>query len=321
MPLDAFLTASFLFSDAPFHWTEPRTWPWFIYIWLVFLFVGWLKPSWRWLQIQQAKSWPTTSGHIDSAFIDEPKKFLGLALSSGNSRTYNAALAYSYNLSGDVFHGKYQRSCDSEAEAQEFLRGLEGQTIPVQYNSSRPVRSMLLEENVEALLRNCPPGPDTVDPLKNSIPDWLKPFVGFLALLSLVGLFLSLWVHVGALFGRRVAPEYFFWGLHIGIFVVFLPATFLAQKRVGSTKRKDFWKLVTKGSPDGVRYLLYFFFAYAFVNFFVSFLQMPTGKQVGLSALTWRLFSGHWMVFYFAAFVMLSSARRAFRPSDGGPPE
>ena len=306
----------FALLDAPFRWTEPSTWPWFLYVWLALFLIGWLKPLWTWLQREQTKSWPTATGRIDSAYIADVKRFLWLTPESSRSQTYNAILDYSYILSGETFHGQYKRSCGSEGEAQEFLRDLTGQTVPVQYNSNRPARSALLETTVENLLRNRPPLPDSsvtrswVEPL----PNWLKPLVGFFAFLALIGLVLSIWVHVGALLGRKVAPEYFFWGLHVGIFVVFFPAILVAQKRVGSTNRRDFWKVVTKGSPDGLRYLLYFFFAYAFVNFFIFFFQAPTGKQpIETPAIVWRGFSGHWMVFYCASFVILSSALKASR--------
>jgi hypothetical protein len=311
-PLNGFPASCLVHFDAPFRWTEPRTWPWIFYVWLAFLLIGWLLPLWRWLQREQAKSWPTTTGRIDSAYIAEPKRFLGFTLQPNRSRTYDAVLEYSYTLSGDTFREKYKRNFRSEGEAREFLRGLEGQTVPVQYNSNHPARSLLLEATVETLLRNRPPVPDARD-WTDSLPPLLKPFLGLFAFLSFVGLVLSIWVHVGALFGRQVAPDYFFWGLHVGIFVVFFPAIFVAQKRVGSTNRKDFWKVVTKGSPDGLRYLLYFFFAYAVVNFAIFFFQtVPMGRQVGPpSALTWRGFSGHWMVFYCASFAILTSALRS----------
>jgi len=286
------------------------------YVWLAFLLIGWLVPLWRWLQREQAKSWPTTTGRIDSAYTAEPKRFLGLTLQPNRSRTYDAVLAYSYTLSGTAFQGQYTQSFGSEKEAHDFLRGLEGQTVPVQYHSSKPARSVLLEATVETLLRNRPPQPDSGSAgWADSLPNWLKPLVGFFAFLSLIGLLLSIWVHVGAIFGRRVAPEYFFFLLHAGIFVVFFPAILVAQKRVGSTNRKDFWKAVTKGSPDGLRYLLYFFFAYAFVNFFTFILQQPPGTapKGQNPALEWRGFSGHWMVFYCASFVILSSALRSSR--------
>ena len=314
--LNGFFAFRFVFFDAPFRWTEPNTWPWFLYIWLAFVLGGWLLPLWRWLQREQAKSWPTTTGRIDSAYVAEPKRFLGLTLQPNRSRTYDAVLEYSYTLSGDAFRAKYKRSFGSEGEALEFLRDLEGQTVPVQYHSSKPARSVLLEATVETLLRNRPALPDSglAGSWMEPLPNWLKPLVGFFAFLALIGLLLSIWVHVGALFGRRVAPDYFFALLHVGIFVVFFPAIFVAQKRVGSANRKDFWKVVTKGSPDGLRYLLYFFFAYAFVNFAIFMAQAPTGKQTGETpAVVWRGFSGHWMVFYCASFVILSSTLHSSR--------
>ncbi len=237
-----------------------------------------------------------------------------------NNEKYAGVLAYSYSISGDVFHGEYKRSLASEEAAREFLRGLEGQTVSVQYNPTKPSRSVLLEDTVEVLLRNRPPAPDARH-WSDSLPPLLKPFLGLFALLSFVGLVLSIWVHVGALFGRQVAPDYFFWGLHIGIFVVFFPAVMVAQKRVGTTSRRDFWKVVTKGSPEGLRYLLYFFFAYALVNFAIFWFQTAAmGRQVGPpSSLTWRGFSGHWMVFYCASLAILTSALRSSSIRDGLP--
>jgi hypothetical protein len=314
--LDGFCISCVALFDVPFRWNDPSTWPWFLYVWLAFFLAGWLLPIWRWLQREQQKSWPTASAHIDSAHIGEPKRFLGLTLPAKNNEKYAGVLAYSYSMSGDVFHGEYERNFASEEAALEFLRGLEGQTISVRYSPNKPSRSVMLEDTVETLLRNRPPGPNARD-WTDSLPPLLKPFLGLFALLSFAGLVLSIWVHVGALFGRQVAPDYFFWGLHMGIFVVFIPAVLVAQKRVGTTSRRDFWKVVTKGSPDGLRYLLYFFFAYAVVNFAIFFLQMaPLGKQEGTSPLTWRGFSGHWMVFYCASFAILTSAVRSSRIRD-----
>ena len=65
--------------------------------------------------------------------------------------------------------------------------------------------------------------------------------------LSAIGLGLSLWVHFGAVAGRRVAPEAFFWMLHVGIFVVWFPAVFVATKRVGNAGRKDYLEAGAQG--------------------------------------------------------------------------
>lgn len=129
--------------------------------------------------------------------------------------------------------------------------------------------------------------------------------------LSAVGFVLSLWIHFGAVAGRRVAPAAFFWIFHIGIFVVWFPAVMVAQRQAGNLKRKDFWKIVLKGSPDWVRYLVYGLLGYAVVNFMIFF-QAPTERNGGANppAMVWRLFSGHWMVFYLAALAILYSAAR-----------
>jgi hypothetical protein len=293
----------------PFHWTDPGSWPLLFKVWTALFLMGWLLPLWRWLQREQQKSWPATSGRIDSAHIGEPKRFLGLTLPASNNEKFIGVLAYSYDLSGDTFHGEYRRSFASEDAAVEFLRGLQGKTVSVQHHPNKSARSVLLEETVESLLRSRPPLPDAPD-WKDSLPRWLKPFIGIFAFLALIGLLLSICVHIEALFSRQ--PSSASWGLHVGVFVVFIPAILVAQKRLGTTRGKDFWKAVTKGSPDGVRYMLYFLFAYAFITGLLSFLQSPPGTVPSRdTAPDWRGVSAIWMVFYWASFAILSSALRS----------
>ena len=112
--------------------------------------------------------------------------------------------------------------------------------------------------------------------------------------------------------GRRVAPEAFFWMLHLGIFIVWFPAVLVAQRIVGNTNRKDMWKVVLKDSPDWMRYMVYGFLGYAMINFLFFMAKSPTGGSgANPPAEVWRGFSGHWMAFYSAAFAMLYSAARA----------
>ena len=314
--LDALRYAPWLFlADAPFRWRDPHTWPWFLNVWLAFALLGWLKPAWVWFRRQQAKSWPTASAHIDSTYIAEPRRFLGLALQPHRSRTYDPVLAYSYTLSGNTFRGEYRRQYGSEQEANEFLRGLAGQHFAVQYDSSRPARSVLLEETVEAMLRNRPPASAKAASLLDTLPAWLRPLLGVLAFVSLLGFVLSFIVHVAALSDRRVLPDYFFAVLHAGIFAVFFPAMFLARKRIAGATRKNFWKSVTKGAPDGLRYMLYLLSAYAFVVEVQLFIRMPPGvAPKGLSPVfSWQQFSCVWMVFYWASFTILTAAMNEAR--------
>lgn len=296
----------------PFRWTDPGSWPLFFKLSMAFILVSWLLPLWRWLERERQKSWSATIGRIASAHIGEPKRFLGLTLPASNNEKYTGVLAYSYDLSGETFHGEYRRAFATEEGAVEFLRDLEGQTVSVQYQPNKSARSIVLEETVETLLRNRPPLPNARD-WKDSLPGWLKPLIGIFAFLAFIGLMLSIWVHIVALFGRQPSPV--FWSLHAGVFLVFFPAVFVAQKRVGTTHGKDFWKAVTKGSPDGLRYMLYFFLAYAcLTGFFDFFKSFPGTVPTGDTGSDWRGFSSAWMAFYFASFTILSSALHS--PSD-----
>jgi hypothetical protein len=116
-------------------------------------------------------------------------------------------------------------------------------------------------------------------------------------------------VHLGAVMGRRVAPGAIFWILHMGIFIVWLPAVLVAKQRVGSTRRKNFWKRVLQGSPEWMRYMVYGFVGYAMLNFALFMLKAPAGGTgPNPPAEVWRGFSGHWMAFYSAALAILYSA-------------
>jgi hypothetical protein len=111
--------------------------------------------------------------------------------------------------------------------------------------------------------------------------------------------------------GRRVAPEAFFWMLHVGIFVVWFPAVLVAQRLVGNVNRKDFWKVALKNAPDWMRYMFYGFFGYALVNFMLFMTKAPNGGSgANPPAVVWRGFSGHWMAFYSAALAILYAAVR-----------
>jgi hypothetical protein len=139
------------------------------------------------------------------------------------------------------------------------------------------------------------------------------------SLLAFAGFFASLLVHLTTFLGvdpSRYVP--WIWGLHIGIFVVFIPMV-VAQ---GRNRRKDYWQKVFAPMPLWARYLLRALFFYAIINFalflFLSRGGVPDvrdGKYVlhnhgqvirELSAEEYerqkayvlRGFSGHWMVFY-----------------------
>jgi Protein of unknown function (DUF3592) len=302
----------FMLLGSPFQWTDPRTWPWIVYVWLALIIAGWLKPLWRWIQRQRASGWPTAIGEIQSAAVTESKGSFISGTPRGKSPSYVAELDYSYSVAGKTEAGFYKRQFAAEAEASEFLRDLRGKPVSVQYNPNKPSQSLLSESSVESLLQTRAPKPQSESlPPADPVPGWAKPFLWIAVGLSAIGLVLSLWVHFGAVAGRR-APAPYFWILHVGIFVVWFPAVFVAKARVGNVNRKDFWKVVLQGSPDWMRYMVYGFLGYAVLNFALFMTKAPNGGNgANPPAEVWRGFSGHWMAFYSAALAILWAAARA----------
>lgn len=293
-----------MLSTAPIRWTDPATWPWIIYLWLALLVGGRLLSSWRWLRRRRAADWPIANGRIESTEVTKPN--FSLTTKRGY---YLARLGYSYSISGSTHSGLYKREFPTEPAADDFVRDLKGKAVAVRYSPSKPSLSMVLEPDIEAVLQNRPPSSNDESVTRTAIPEWLRPFIWVFVWLSAIGLLISLCVHIGALMGRGVPST--FWVLHVGIFVVWFPAVVVAQRLVGNTNRKDFWKVVLKGAPDWVRYMMYFLFAYEFVNFMISMGQSSSGgRHTTSSAADWRGFSGLWMVFYSAALAILYSAAK-----------
>jgi hypothetical protein len=251
--------------------------------------MGAINPVWRWIQRGRGESWPLADGRIDSAEISKPN--FSLFVKSGH---YLAELHYSYSFAGSVHSGRFTRDIPIEYEAEEFIRDLQGKAIVVHYNSEKPSRSILLERDVEFLLQSRSPPPPP--PLRSAsvVPSWIRPFLPIFAVM-----------------GQRVAPEAFFLILHIGIFVVWFPAVLVAQKLVGNGNRKDYWKVVLKDSPVWMRYMVYGFAGYAFINFLLFMGETSTvNNGANPPAAVWRGFSGHWMLFYSGALAILYSAAR-----------
>lgn len=298
-------------ADNQIQWMHPSSWPWFFYIWLVFAFAGFVSPTWNWIQRRRSASWPTADGRIESVQISKP------GFSFRTKRGYYVAdVRYSYFADGGSHIGRYRREFPDEYEVQEFARELEGNAVAVHRNPSKPSRSALLAEDIDVVSQAKSPAGKIQRPIK-SIPAWLRPFLWLLVVFSGLGLVLSLWVHIGALEGRQVAPDYFFWLLHICIFVVWLPAVFAAQVRVGSLQRRDFWKVILADSPGWMRYMVYGFTAYAMINFALFIAKAQTEKGFERpSPVVWRGFSGHWMAFYSAAFAILYTAASSSRSTE-----
>lgn len=137
----------------------------------------------------------------------------------------------------------------------------------------------------------------------------LTPFMYLAAL----GLLLSIIVHVLSLLGMPSPLGENSWGLHIGIFIVWLPTVLVANKLVKDFKQEDFWKAALRACPQWMKNLTYFFFGYAILNFVIfmisDFVSGSSAKGQGnTTSNVFRGFSGHWMAFYCVAMATLYSA-------------
>jgi hypothetical protein len=142
-------------------------------------------------------------------------------------------------------------------------------------------------------------------------------WLGALIVYAAIGLVVSLVVHVASLFVSPPGGNGLFFGLHIGIFPLWIAVMFLANKLVGRGfgQRPAWadWKLILDGSPAWMRVMTYGFFAYAIANFAVFFLLTISGHDgarhtANPPAVVWHGFSGHWMAFYSAGLAIATVA-------------
>jgi hypothetical protein len=141
------------------------------------------------------------------------------------------------------------------------------------------------------------------------MPDFLRPFVLFFAALAAVGLALSVLSHIAALLGSQGPLADYEWLLHVGIFVVWLPAVLVTTRLTRDFKQRDLWKAALRGCPPWMKYMVYGFFGYAMLNFVVFLANAPPqGGSGPMPPIVVPGFSGHWMAFYSAAMALLYSA-------------
>ena len=127
----------------------------------------------------------------------------------------------------------------------------------------------------------------------------LSPFVAASAL----GLVLSIVVHLCAWLNIASPLGRYTWLLHVGIFVVWFPTVLVSGRLTREYRANDFWKAALRGCPLWMRRMVYFFGAYAMLNFVIFILsekpESPSGAE--MPPVVARGFSGHWMLFYSAA--------------------
>jgi hypothetical protein len=136
----------------------------------------------------------------------------------------------------------------------------------------------------------------------------LVPFM----VLAALGFLLSVAAHVASIAGVPLPRGQSIWLLHTGIFVVWIPTVLISSKVMRGERRGDFWKIVLSGCPAWARVLGYALFGYVLLNFFY-FVATSGGRghyagDPPPSVI--RGFSGHWMLFYGVAFMVLYSVKR-----------
>lgn len=133
------------------------------------------------------------------------------------------------------------------------------------------------------------------------------------SLIALFGFIVSLIAHLAGYAGIGHPLGLDPWPLHVGIFIVWLPAVLAAQKLSKDFPKKEQLKAILRGCPKWMRYMLFGLFYYAFLSFFAFFFTgisfIFTGNHQSVAS-TVRGLSGHWLIFYFAAFAILQSYSR-----------
>ena len=291
--------------------------PWPFRIFGVLFFAQFIPGLWRAYQKKQTETWPVADGRIEKAIVENARR----TFSFSRSKTDNflAELFYTYNV-GELFSGQSKLYFETEEEAEEFIRDLEGKRLAVRYNPEKPEQSAISDIDIQTLVLKRPPAPSgTVLGKASKIPSWAAPLLWPLLALSAAGFSISLWAHINALAGRNVLPEGDFVLMHLGIFVVWFPAVLISMglprppKKIGSGMRPYTF---FPGVPPLIQAILFVLFAYAMFNFFATF-GFGKSKSDGnnVNANTVRGFSGHWMLFYFAAFTMFLAALNAVKNS------
>jgi hypothetical protein len=138
----------------------------------------------------------------------------------------------------------------------------------------------------------------------------LNIILAFFALLALAGFLASLVAHVGGYMGIDQPFGLDPWPLHIGIFVVWIPAMLVSGRLTKNSSHPDSWKTILRACPAWVSRVIHVLFYYALASFGYFFLTSFLSPGIADESSIIRGFSGHWLFFYFAAFTSLYAAIR-----------
>lgn len=140
------------------------------------------------------------------------------------------------------------------------------------------------------------------------LPRLLLPLLLPFLVLAGLGFAISLIVHLLAVGDVLPPGGKAVMAMHGGVFVVMLPAVLVMTRLNQGQRTRIGWKQILSGCPNWMRYGAYVVFAYTILNFLLMVGKQPTDDVMSPAVL--RLFSGHWMCFYGAAFCTLYSVYR-----------
>ncbi len=147
----------------------------------------------------------------------------------------------------------------------------------------------------------------------------LRSLGWFFFALSATGLVLSFASHVAAILGLAGPLDEHVFALHVGIFVVGVPAALASNWLNFDFPRKHVWRATFRGCPPWMRYVAIGIVVYLLLSFawFIANAQRqspPIGHRPFEAV---RVFSGQWMLFYTVATSILYSALHV-RERDAG---
>lgn len=163
-------------------------------------------------------------------------------------------------------------------------------------------------------------------------------FVRLFVFLAAAGLALSIAVHGATFLGWNPDDLPGVWFLHVGIFLVLIPGIIAGRRLAKDIGDAEAWRRIHLATPAWLKGLTMLFFTYAFFNFFFCNNYLNEGGVPGNikgelvlhnhgrvirkltpaefarhQAYSVRGFSGHWLVFYAAAFMVLVGCERMQR--------
>jgi hypothetical protein len=138
---------------------------------------------------------------------------------------------------------------------------------------------------------------------------FMRTFLPLFMFIAGAGFCLSLIAHLLALFGVAMSGGGIVWMLHVGIFVVWIPAILASKGKLRGIQRKDHMEAMMRDCPRWMRRAVTIIFVYALLNFALFMLSTAGhAKPHGAAPPSViRGFSGHWMLFYSMAFAIFRS--------------